>query len=181
MFPGEEEVMLSADKMESDRDPFPSRGDPVLDVTGDPGAQDIEALNDPEANDVRDEMNIGLADKQEAEASRRNCFGVSVGVEFLNAQTPNGSPPHKLCLKVIIHCVAVEVHFISFLLQKGMKVMLLRNLYPERGLCNGTQLILKSFSRRLLHCIIAKGFVQLQLYSMSYHYYMYIFRSICWN
>lgn len=96
MFPGEEEVMLSADKMESDKDSYPSSGNPVNDVTGDPGALEIEAQDDPEANDIREEANIGEGDC----TSRRNCFGVSVGVEFLNAQTPNGSPPHKLCLKV---------------------------------------------------------------------------------
>lgn len=42
--------------------------------------------------------------------------------EFLHEQTPSGMPPHKLVLK------------------KGVIVMLLRNLNPKRGLCNGTRL-----------------------------------------
>lgn len=42
--------------------------------------------------------------------------------EFLHEQTPSGMPPHKLILK------------------KGAIVMLLRNLIPNQGLCNGTRL-----------------------------------------
>lgn len=46
--------------------------------------------------------------------------------EFLHAETPSGMPPHKLALKI------------------GVIVMLLRNLNPKKGLCNGTRLIVKS-------------------------------------
>jgi len=42
--------------------------------------------------------------------------------EFLNSLTPSGIPPHRLILKV------------------GDIIMLLRNLAPAQGLCNGTRL-----------------------------------------
>ncbi|GBN04685.1 hypothetical protein AVEN_31104-1 [Araneus ventricosus] len=42
--------------------------------------------------------------------------------EFLHALTPSGIPPHALMLK------------------KGIILMLLRNLNPKQGLCNGTRL-----------------------------------------
>ena len=44
-------------------------------------------------------------------------------------------------------------------LKKGMPLMLLRNLSPIEGLCNGTRLILHEVmpGRRLLRCEIATG------------------------
>ena len=55
--------------------------------------------------------------------------------EYLNSLNPTGLPQSKLCLK------------------PGMPVMLLRNLNPTGGLCNGTKLVFKEFrSNRLLVC-----------------------------
>jgi len=50
--------------------------------------------------------------------------------DFLNSLCPSGMPPHKLYLKL------------------GMPVMLLRNLNPLYGDCNGTQYIVKAVSQR---------------------------------
>ncbi len=58
-------------------------------------------------------------------------------VEFLNSLTIAGLPPHKLQLI------------------PGMALMLIRNLDPLSGLCNGTRLVLKSASKYLLTCVIA--------------------------
>jgi ATP-dependent DNA helicase PIF1 len=44
--------------------------------------------------------------------------------EFLNTLTPNGLPPHMLKLKT------------------GCLVIMLRNIDPANGLCNGTRLII---------------------------------------
>jgi hypothetical protein len=55
-------------------------------------------------------------------------------IEVLNHLSESGLPPHKLTLKV------------------GCPVMLLRNLDPRRGLCNGTRLQVKSVSRHVLFC-----------------------------
>lgn len=44
-------------------------------------------------------------------------------VDFLNSLTPNGLPPHKLVLK------------------RNCLIILLRNLDPSNGLCNGTRMV----------------------------------------
>jgi ATP-dependent DNA helicase PIF1 len=60
-------------------------------------------------------------------------------VEFLNSLTPSGLPPHKLILK------------------KGAIVILLRNLDNKNGLCNGTRLIVRQCSPRVIEAEIATG------------------------
>ena len=59
--------------------------------------------------------------------------------EFLNSITPNGMPPHRLFLKMFA------------------TVILLRNLDPDEGLCNGTRLIIRAFSNRVFNAEIATG------------------------
>lgn len=65
--------------------------------------------------------------------------GNAFPIEFLNSVDLPGLPPHKLRLKV------------------GCPVILLRNLDPERGLCNGTRLRVVAIQRRLLQCTILGG------------------------
>ncbi|XP_073121315.1 uncharacterized protein [Henckelia pumila] len=59
--------------------------------------------------------------------------------EFLNSLAPNGLPPHCLLLK------------------KNCPVMLLRNLDPSDGLCNGTRMICKEFKDNVIHAEITVG------------------------
>jgi ATP-dependent DNA helicase PIF1 len=57
--------------------------------------------------------------------------------EYLNSLQPNGFPQHMLNLK------------------PGMPLMLLRNLNPRQGLCNGTRMIFdKTINNKLLQCRI---------------------------
>jgi len=58
-----------------------------------------------------------------------NKIEQSLQEDFLNTLTPNGIPPHELKLK--INC----------------PVMLLRNINPDEGLCNGTRLTCRKFDK----------------------------------
>jgi ATP-dependent DNA helicase PIF1 len=60
-------------------------------------------------------------------------------IDFLNTITPNGLPPHELKVK------------------KNCPVILLRNLDPHNGLCNGTRLIVREFQKNSLDAEIVNG------------------------
>jgi ATP-dependent DNA helicase PIF1 len=60
-------------------------------------------------------------------------------IDFINSITPNGLPPHVL--KVKINC----------------PVILLRNLDPNNGLCNGTRLMVRAFQDNAIDAEIVGG------------------------
>ena len=57
-------------------------------------------------------------------------------LDFLNSITPNDLPPHELKIK------------------KNCPDILLRNLDPHNGLCNGTRLVVKAFEDNVIDCEI---------------------------
>ncbi|XP_073038006.1 uncharacterized protein [Primulina eburnea] len=59
--------------------------------------------------------------------------------EFLNSLSPSGLPRHRIILKV------------------GSPIMLLRNVVPELGLCNGTRLICRGLGRNFIDAEIITG------------------------
>ena len=60
--------------------------------------------------------------------------------EYINTLNPAGLPRHQICLK------------------PGMPLMLMRNLCPQKGLCNGTRLIFQQHhGNKLLECTISGG------------------------
>jgi ATP-dependent DNA helicase PIF1 len=60
-------------------------------------------------------------------------------IDYLNSITPNGLPPHLLKLKV------------------NCPVILLRNLDPHNGLCNGTRLMIRAFQDNAIDAEIVGG------------------------
>ena len=59
--------------------------------------------------------------------------------EFLNTLTPNGLPPHMLKLKI------------------GCPIILLRNIDPANGLCNGMRLVVQGFAKNSINAEIVLG------------------------
>ncbi|KAK4511760.1 uncharacterized protein ATC70_007304 [Mucor velutinosus] len=66
-------------------------------------------------------------------------FQIQVPLELLNSIESGSLPPHELVLRV------------------GSPIMILRNLDPSAGLCNGTRLIVKSLGVRIIEATIATG------------------------
>ena len=71
----------------------------------------------------------------EAEDDNNNFYPL----EFLNSLNVSGLPPHYLRLKI------------------GCPIILLRNIDPSNGLCNGTRLICKGFQPNVIDAEIAVG------------------------
>ncbi|KAL4583557.1 hypothetical protein LXL04_008135 [Taraxacum kok-saghyz] len=71
----------------------------------------------------------------EAEDDKNNFYPM----EFLNSLNVSGLPPHYLRLKI------------------GCPIILLRNIDPSNGLCNGTRLICKGFQMNVIDAEIAVG------------------------
>jgi hypothetical protein len=97
-------------------------------------------------NEYVDELNSLLINRFPGEEKVYYSFDSAVDdphnhypQEFLNSLTPNGLPPHILRLK--INC----------------PVILLRNLDPSNGLCNGTRLIIKAFQENAIDAEIIGG------------------------
>ncbi|KAG2688681.1 hypothetical protein I3760_09G107200 [Carya illinoinensis] len=97
-------------------------------------------------NSYVDEINALLIHRFPGELKRYysfdeaiDTFEQSIMEDFLNTLTPNGLPPHELLLK--INC----------------PIMLLRNINPSEGLCNGTRLICQAFDQNVIDAKIAVG------------------------
>ena len=100
-----------------------------------PTNREVDSLNS-----VIQEM---LPDKcirlQSADTLENPVDSFRFNTEYLNTLRPNGFPPHILHLK------------------PGMPLMLLRNINPRQGLCNGTQMIFdRCIENKLLQCTVVE-------------------------
>ncbi|ONM06552.1 hypothetical protein ZEAMMB73_Zm00001d032987 [Zea mays] len=97
-------------------------------------------------NDWVDMINMRMIDRFQREQMMYHSFATAVDdpnnyypSEFLNMLTPNGLPPHVLKLKI------------------GCPIMLLRNIDPANGLCNGTRLVVRGFQKNSIDAEIVLG------------------------
>ncbi|KAI3690709.1 hypothetical protein L2E82_48914 [Cichorium intybus] len=102
----------------------------------------ILSTKNESVNEINDQLiNRFIGDEKiyysfdEVEDDRNNFYSV----EFLNSLSVSGLPPHYLRLKV------------------GCPIILLRNIDPSNGLCNGTRLICRSFQHNVIDAEIAVG------------------------
>ncbi|XP_041009523.1 ATP-dependent DNA helicase pif1-like [Juglans microcarpa x Juglans regia] len=103
------------------------------------------AILTPKNNSV-DEINTILIQRFPGTVTQYYSFDETIDTseqgimeDFLNTLIPNGLPPHELLLK------------------KNCPIMLLRNVNPSEGLCNGTRLICRNFERNIIDAEIAVG------------------------
>ncbi|KAK9724764.1 hypothetical protein RND81_05G096500 [Saponaria officinalis] len=97
-------------------------------------------------NEDVDFINQMLVTKQAGQAFEYKSFDEAIDItteqypiEFLNTLRPSGLPPHHLVLN------------------KNSPIILLRNLDLTSGLCNGTRLICRDFSRNVIEAEIVIG------------------------
>ena len=97
-------------------------------------------------NDYVDKLNANMIDRFPGQAKVYHSFDSvdddphnSYPLDYLNSITPNGLPPHELIVK--INC----------------PVILLRNLDPNNGLCNGTRLMVRAFQDNAIDAEIVGG------------------------
>jgi ATP-dependent DNA helicase PIF1 len=97
-------------------------------------------------NDCVDRINMKMINKFQGEERVYHSFDKVVDdpnnyypYEFLNTLTPNGLPLHVLKLK------------------KNCHVILLWNIDPVNGLCNGTRLMIHNFQKNMIDAKIVLG------------------------
>ncbi|KAM3292766.1 hypothetical protein ACQJBY_036439 [Aegilops geniculata] len=97
-------------------------------------------------NDCVDKINLKMIDRFQGEEMVYHSFDSVEDdphnyypPQYLNTLTPNGLPPHMLKLK--INC----------------PIIILRNIDPANGLCNGTRLVVRGFQKNAIDAKIVVG------------------------
>ncbi|XP_027127758.1 uncharacterized protein [Coffea arabica] len=100
----------------------------------DPKNSSVDELNELLINKFPGNVQIYISSDRTVEQRHQGDYE-----DFLNSQNPKGLPPHKLLLK------------------ENCPIMLLRNLNPNEGLCNGTKLICRELSLNIISTEIVFG------------------------
>ncbi len=94
-------------------------------------------------NETVDTINTMAVDLKDGDTfhklSSDTCDSKYVTTEFMNSVTPSGLPPHDLSLKV------------------GVPLMLIRNIDPTHGYCNGTRLVVSRLNNHSIECVNMTG------------------------
>lgn len=101
-----------------------------------PHNKSVDALNDMIGDLLPGERQVCTSADTAVEDNNQLA---AVPTEYLNQLCPAGMPAHKLNLK------------------RGSPIILIRNLAPADGLCNGTRLLVHHVGRRVLSCTILAG------------------------
>lgn len=101
---------------------------------------DVCDINNAALSDFPGEIIVYLAaDKMADHIENDHSITNRYPTEYLNSLNPSGLPPFKLELKV------------------GCPIMLLRNIAPKDGLCNGTRLMVMRCAPRIIEAKILNG------------------------
>ncbi|KAI8540035.1 hypothetical protein RHMOL_Rhmol09G0230200 [Rhododendron molle] len=101
---------------------------------------DVSAINLAALNVFpEDTTTYFAADKMSFDDAHDHTITNRYPNEYLNSLNPSGLPPFKLDLKV------------------GCPIMLLRNIAPKAGLCNGTRLMIVNCANRIIEAQILTG------------------------
>lgn len=99
----------------------------------------VDEINDVALNIMTDNQPTIALNSVDSVFREANVEEVYYPEEYLNTLTIPGNPPHVLRLKI------------------GAPIVLLRNVDPKHGLCNGTRLTVTSITPRLLGVRIVNG------------------------
>lgn len=114
-------------------DPFNIVSSTILTVRN----KDVQAINQQVAQKVGGALTEYLS--IDSVDNDNDIDPTNFPVEFLNSLLPPSLPPHQLQLRI------------------GFPVILLRNLNPSEGLCNGTRMIIRGLHPHVLDCEVSIG------------------------
>ncbi|KXN91865.1 ATP-dependent DNA helicase PIF1 [Leucoagaricus sp. SymC.cos] len=102
-------------------------------------------------NDETDDINDGILDKFPEEKH------VLMGADSIDLDNPHNGNYNPYPMEYLNTLNVSGLPLANLVLKVGCPLMLLRNLDPSEGLCNGRQMRLLAICSRVLHCKIISG------------------------
>ncbi|KXN87118.1 hypothetical protein AN958_09190 [Leucoagaricus sp. SymC.cos] len=105
-------------------------------------------------NDEVDEINATILDKFPGEKH------ILMGVDSIDLDNPHDGNYNPYPMEYLNSLNVSGLPLAKLVLKVGCPIMLLRNLDPSQGLCNGTQMRVLAIHSKVLHCKIISGHVR---------------------